>query len=53
MDRPGERRVAVLQHGEHFHEQHVVGPAEFTKFLHTRMAEYKEFYDAIGLAKRP
>jgi putative tricarboxylic transport membrane protein len=28
-----------------------LGSAEFSKFLETRMAEYKEFYDAIGLAK--
>ena len=27
-----------------------LGSAEFTKFLATRMVEYKEFYDAIGLA---
>lgn len=29
-----------------------MGSAEFTKYLATRMAEYKEFYDAIGLGKR-
>jgi len=27
-----------------------LGNAEFTKFLDAKMAEYKEFYDAIGLA---
>ena len=27
-----------------------LGSAEFTKFLESRMIEYKEFYDAIGLA---
>jgi putative tricarboxylic transport membrane protein len=30
-----------------------LGGAEFTKFLAARMLEYKEFYDAIGLAKKP
>ncbi len=30
-----------------------MGPADFTRFLHARMVEYKEFYDAIGLTKRP
>lgn len=30
-----------------------MGPAEFTQFLAKRMEEYKEFYDAIGLAKKP
>ena len=29
-----------------------MGGAEFTKFLNTRAAEYKEFYDAIGLGKK-
>jgi putative tricarboxylic transport membrane protein len=29
-----------------------MGSAEFAKFLATRMAEYKEFYDAIGLGKK-
>ena len=29
-----------------------MGSAEFAKFLTVRMAEYKEFYYAIGLAKR-
>ncbi len=29
-----------------------MGSAEFTKFLARRMVEYKEYYDAIGLAKR-
>lgn len=28
-----------------------LGPAEFSKFLVTRMEEYREFYDAIGLGK--
>jgi putative tricarboxylic transport membrane protein len=28
-----------------------MGPAEFARFLATRMDEYKEFYDAIGLGK--
>lgn len=27
-----------------------LGSAEFTKFLETKMVEYREFYDAIGLA---
>lgn len=27
-----------------------LGSAEFTKFLEAKMAEYREFYDAIGLA---
>ena len=27
-----------------------LGSTEFSKFLETKMAEYKEFYDAIGLA---
>lgn len=27
-----------------------LGSAEFSKFLETKMVEYKEFYDAIGLA---
>jgi len=27
-----------------------LGSAEFTKFLENKMAEYKDFYDAIGLA---
>lgn len=27
-----------------------LGSAEFTKFLEAKMAEYKDFYDAIGLA---
>jgi putative tricarboxylic transport membrane protein len=30
-----------------------LGSAEFTKFLAAQMIEYKEFYDAIGLAKKP
>ena len=30
-----------------------MGPADFAKFLQVRMIEYKEFYDAIGLTKRP
>jgi hypothetical protein len=30
-----------------------MGSAEFSKFLVARMQEYKEFYDAIGLAKKP
>ncbi|MBM3343575.1 MAG: tripartite tricarboxylate transporter substrate binding protein [Betaproteobacteria bacterium] len=30
-----------------------MGPEQFAKFLATRMEEYKEFYDAIGLAKKP
>lgn len=30
-----------------------MGSAEFTKFLAARMVEYKEFYDAIGLGKKP
>ena len=29
-----------------------MGSAEFTKFLHARLQEYKEFYDAIGLGKK-
>lgn len=29
-----------------------LGPADATKFLNARMAEYKEFYDAIGLGKK-
>ena len=29
-----------------------MGSAEFTKFLAVRMAEYKEYYDAIGLGKK-
>jgi tripartite-type tricarboxylate transporter receptor subunit TctC len=28
-----------------------LGSAEFSKFLEKKMVEYKEFYDAIGLAK--
>jgi hypothetical protein len=27
-----------------------LGSAEFSKFLDAKMVEYKEFYDAIGLA---
>ncbi len=30
-----------------------MGSAEFTQFLSARMQEYKAFYDAIGLAKKP
>lgn len=30
-----------------------LGPAEFSKFLVNRMEEYREFYDHIGLAKKP
>jgi putative tricarboxylic transport membrane protein len=30
-----------------------LGSAEFSKFLDQKMIEYKEFYDAIGLAKKP
>jgi tripartite-type tricarboxylate transporter receptor subunit TctC len=29
-----------------------LGSAEFTKFLESRMVEYKDFYDAIGLASK-
>ena len=29
-----------------------MGPAEVSKFIVTRMAEYREFYDAIGLNKK-
>lgn len=29
-----------------------LGSAEFSKFLEAKMAEYKEFYDAIGLGKK-
>ncbi len=29
-----------------------LGSAEFSKFLATRMVEYKEYYDAIGLGKK-
>ncbi len=30
-----------------------LGSAEFTKFLAARLLEYKEFYDAVGLGKKP
>lgn len=30
-----------------------MGSSEFAQFLAKRMVEYKEFYDAIGLAKKP
>jgi putative tricarboxylic transport membrane protein len=30
-----------------------LGPAEVTRFLQVRMLEYKEFYEAIGLVKKP
>jgi tripartite-type tricarboxylate transporter receptor subunit TctC len=30
-----------------------MGPAEVSKFLQARMVEYREFYDAIGLGKKP
>jgi putative tricarboxylic transport membrane protein len=29
-----------------------MGPVDFAKFLQSRMAEYREFYDAIGLGKK-
>ncbi len=30
-----------------------MGSAEFTAYLHKRFPEYKEFYDGVGLAKKP
>lgn len=30
-----------------------MGSAEFTRFLHLRMIEYKAFYEAVGLGKKP
>ncbi len=29
-----------------------MGSAEFAKFLNVRMADYKEFYEAVGLGKK-
>ena len=30
-----------------------LGSAEFSRFLVKRLAEYKDFYDAVGLGGKP
>ena len=30
-----------------------MGSAEFSQFLAKRLTEYREFYDAIGMGKKP